>query len=96
MRNADLRRRYRIVSGVASALVTVAEITTAIRGIAAEVPFDHEALGLEQPSVINCDGIHTITQASLAAHIGVLAGDTMSSVCSAITYALGCWPDGGR
>lgn len=46
-------------------LVTVAEITTSIRGLAAEVTFDHAAAGLDHPSAINCDGLHTISQASL-------------------------------
>ena len=45
--------------------VTVAEVTTSIRNIAAEVAFEHHDAGLDQPSVINCDGIHTVAQASL-------------------------------
>lgn len=71
-------------------LVTVAEITRSIRGIAAEVDFDHETVGLEHPSVINCDGIHTLPQASLASYVGGVGGDTLTRVCSAISYALGC------
>jgi len=71
-------------------LVTVAEVTTSIRGLAAEVAVDHHAVGLDRPSVINCDGIHTVAQASLTRHIGTVSADVMDSVCSAITYALGC------
>lgn len=41
-------------------LVTVAEITTSIRGIAAEVELDHVGAGLDRPSAVNCDGLHTI------------------------------------
>jgi mRNA interferase MazF len=72
------------------ALVTVAEITTSIRGLAAEVHVDHAEIGLDRPSVINCDGIHTIAQDTLSGPIGEVSVDTMRKVCSAITYALGC------
>jgi len=71
-------------------LVTVAEVTTSIRGLAAEVGIDHDDVGLDQPSVINCDGLHTVAQSSLTTHIGDVAGDTMGKVCSAVNYALGC------
>ncbi|HUP73426.1 MAG TPA: type II toxin-antitoxin system PemK/MazF family toxin [Acidimicrobiales bacterium] len=72
------------------ALVTVAEITTGIRGIGAEVAFDHRAIGLERESAVNCDGLHTVTQISLAHRVGELDDTTMQQVCSALNYALGC------
>jgi mRNA-degrading endonuclease toxin of MazEF toxin-antitoxin module len=72
------------------ALVTVAEVTTSIRSLAAEVAFDHDEAGLERPSVINCDGLHTITKASLTTYAGAVSETTMERVCSAIGYALGC------
>lgn len=72
------------------ALVTVAEVTTSIRNIAAEVDLDHERAGLDRPSVINCDGLHTITKASLTTYSGSVGEDTMERVCTAIGYALGC------
>lgn len=71
-------------------LVTVAEVTTSIRGLAAEVDIDHVAVGLDRPSVINCDGLHTIAQASLSGPIGRVGDDIMRRVCSAVSYALGC------
>jgi mRNA interferase MazF len=72
------------------ALVTVAEVTTSVRGIAAEVDFDHEEAGLDRPSVINCDGLHTITKTSLTTYAGSVSETTMERVCSAVGYALGC------
>jgi mRNA interferase MazF len=72
------------------ALVTVAEVTTSIRGHAAEVDIDHVQAGLERPSVINCDGIHTVTQRSLTTLVGRVGDDVISRVCTAISYALGC------
>jgi len=72
------------------ALVTVAEVTTAIRNIAPEVDFDYGGAGLDRPSVINCDGLHTITKASLTTHVGSVSGATMERICAAVSYALGC------
>ena len=71
-------------------LVTVAEVTTSMRGLAVEVDIDHDQVGLDQPSVINCDGLHTITQASLTGPVGRVGDDIMRKVCSAVSYALGC------
>ena len=71
-------------------LVTVAEMTTSIRGLAAEVRIDHVEVGLDRPSVINCDGIHTVEQKSLTGPVGQVDDITMRLVCSAISYALGC------
>ena len=72
------------------ALVTVAEISTTARGLAAEVPLDHAAVGLDRASVANCDGLHTVPQTMLRSHIGVVDDATMQRVCAAVGYALGC------
>lgn len=71
-------------------LVTIAEITTSIRGLVAEVALDHLRIGIQRPSVINCDGLHTIPKASLTGHAGSVSEDTMERVCAAVGYALGC------
>ena len=72
------------------ALVTVAEITTHIRGLGAEVLFNHHDAGLDRPSAINCDALHTVAQTSLTRLIGMVDNATMSAVCQALSYALGC------
>ncbi|HQV56957.1 MAG TPA: type II toxin-antitoxin system PemK/MazF family toxin [Ilumatobacteraceae bacterium] len=72
------------------ALVTVAEITTSVRSIAAEVPLDHRQVGLSGDSAINCDGIHTVAQTRLTKHLGVVDDETMRQVCAALHYALDC------
>lgn len=71
-------------------LATVAEITTSIRGLAAEVDIDHIDVGLDRPCVINCDGVHTVVQASLTGPVGRVGDDVMRKVCTALSYALGC------
>ena len=70
-------------------LVTVAEITTSIRNLAAEVPVP-DGVGIDEPSVVNCDGIHTMRQSSLTTRVGTVGDETLREVCSAISYALGC------
>ena len=71
-------------------LVTVAEVTTTMRGLAAEVELDHEVIGLERDSVVNCDGLHTIAQAALTQLVGTVDEPTMERVCWAVSYALVC------
>lgn len=53
------------------ATVTVAPITTTIRGLSTEVRVD-DANGLTGPSVVSCDNITTIPRDALGAQIGVL------------------------
>jgi mRNA interferase MazF len=71
-------------------LVTVAEISTSARGLAAEVEVDHVEVGLDRRSVINCDGLHTIAQTTLTSRVGEVDVATLERVCSAVSYALGC------
>jgi mRNA-degrading endonuclease toxin of MazEF toxin-antitoxin module len=71
-------------------MVTVAEITSAMRGLAAEVTFDHEMTGLDQESAINCDGLHTVPKSMLTRQLGTIGHQDLGRVCAAIDYALGC------
>jgi mRNA interferase MazF len=71
-------------------LVTVAEVSTSARGLAAEVELDHVRVGLDRPSVVNCDGLHTVAQTTLTSRVGEVDEDTLLRVCSAVSYALGC------
>lgn len=71
-------------------LVTVAEVTTSFRGLAAEVDLDQDRAGLDQPSVINCDGLHTVARSTLATLLGDVDDATLGKVCRAVSYAIGC------
>ena len=51
--------------------VTVAPITTTVRGLSTEVPVD-AANGLERPSVVSCDHVTTIPVSALGPRIGLL------------------------
>ncbi len=71
-------------------LVTVADITTMIRGVAVEVPLRHEEVGLRGPAVVNCDGLKTIRRTTLTKAVGRVDQQTMENVCWAVHHALGC------
>jgi mRNA-degrading endonuclease toxin of MazEF toxin-antitoxin module len=71
-------------------LVTVAEISTSARGLAAEVELDPLEVAVDRESVVNCDGLHTIAQSTLTTRVGEVSESTLRRVCSAVSYALGC------
>ncbi len=66
--------------------VTIAPITTTIRGLSTEVPLD-AANGLSQPSVVSCDNITTIPTSALGAQIGVLLDRQERALSQAIQAA---------
>jgi mRNA interferase MazF len=68
------------------ATVTVAPITSTIRGLSTEVTVD-AANGLSGPSVVSCDNITTIPTTTLGAQIGVLLDDQEPALSEAITAA---------
>jgi len=66
--------------------VTVAPITTTIRGLSSEVPVD-TANGLSGPSVVSCDNVATIPVEALGEQIGVLLDYQESTLSEAIRAA---------
>jgi mRNA interferase MazF len=66
--------------------VTVAPITSTVRGLSTEVPVG-PANGLDKPSVVTCDNIVTIPTESLNRHIGYLLPAQESELGVAIRNA---------
>jgi mRNA interferase MazF len=66
--------------------VTVAPITTTIRGLSTEVPVDG-ANGLAGRSVVSCDNITTIPASALGEHIGMLLDRQEQMLSDAIQAA---------
>jgi mRNA interferase MazF len=66
--------------------VTVAPITTTIRGLSTEVPVD-AANGLAGPSVVSCDNITTVPTTAVGAQIGVLFDPQEAALSNAIHAA---------
>ncbi len=71
--------------------VTVAPITTTIRGLSTEVPVD-AANGLSGPSVISCDNVTTVPVTTLGAQIGVLLDRQEPALSDAIRAAFDLEP----
>jgi mRNA interferase MazF len=68
------------------ATVTVAPITTTIRGLSTEVAVD-TANGLAGPSVVSCDNVTTIPTNVLGAQIGLLLDTQETALTEAIRAA---------
>jgi mRNA interferase MazF len=66
--------------------VTIAPITTTIRGLSTEVHVD-DANGLNGPSVVSCDNITTIPRDALGSQIGVLLDRQEAALGEAIQAA---------
>jgi len=70
------------------ALVTVAPVTTRVRGIPTEVPLGPDD-GLPRTCVANLDTITTIAKAALQGRISQLTPTRLGEVESALRFALG-------
>ena len=68
------------------ATVTIAPITSTVRGLSTEVAVD-AANGLAEPSVISCDNITTIPKSALGEQIGVLLDRQEQALSNAIQAA---------
>jgi len=68
-------------------LVTVAPVTTRIRGIPSEVPLGVED-GLPQQCVVNLDTITTIAKRSLRERLTTLSPQKLKAVEAALHFAL--------
>jgi mRNA interferase MazF len=69
--------------------VTVAPITSTIRGIPSEVALGPED-GLRQPCAANLHNIITVAQQGLGRRLAQLSDQRMREVCAAMAFALGC------
>ena len=66
--------------------VTVAPITTTIRGLSTEVPVG-PVNGLQHDSVVSCDNIATVPRATLGRLVGYLQPSQESALAQAIAAA---------
>lgn len=66
--------------------VTVAPITSTVRGLSTEVPVG-SSNGLEHDSVVSCDNITTVPVAQLLRQVGYLLPDQEAALSEAIAAA---------
>jgi mRNA interferase MazF len=69
--------------------VTVAMITTTIRGIPTEVPLDARD-GMPRDCAVSLDNLATVPVSLLPDRVTTLSGDRMAQVCLALARATGC------
>ena len=69
--------------------VTVAPITSTIRGVPSEIVLGPED-GLKQSCAANLHSVVTVNKESLGRRITELSARRMSEVCAALAFALGC------
>ena len=70
--------------------VTVAPITSRVRGLTVEVPVG-QSNGLDQDSVINCDNIVTIPTSAVGRQIGFLWSEQEPKLSEAVRAAFDLW-----
>jgi mRNA interferase MazF len=69
--------------------VTVAPITSTIRGVPSEVPLGVDE-GMKQPCVVNLHNLVTVRRDAIGRRLGQLTPGRMREVCAAMAFALGC------
>lgn len=69
--------------------VTVAPITSTIRGVPSEVPLGTED-GMKGPCAVNLHNVVTVPQIALGRRVTTLSEARMRDVCLALAFALGC------
>ena len=69
--------------------VTVAPITSSIRGVPSEVVLDEDD-GMKAPCAVNLHNAVTISQDRLGRRVARLSNFRMSEICNALRFSLGC------
>ena len=69
--------------------VTVAPITSTIRGVPSELVLGTDD-GMKEPCAVNLHNIVTVAKQRLGRRVSSLGQDRMREVCAAIAFALGC------
>jgi mRNA interferase MazF len=69
--------------------VTVAPITSTIRGVPSEVALNEED-GMKAPCAVNLHNAVTVSQNRLGRRVAQLSSLRMREICSALHFSLGC------
>lgn len=78
--------RDRIISHMST--VTVAAVTSTIRGLPTEVLLNEED-GMKHPCTVNVDHTHTVPQQRLGKRVAMLSEKRMEEICTALRFSLG-------
>ena len=69
--------------------VTVAPVTSTIRGVAAEVGLNEDD-GMKFPCAVNLHNVLTVSQHRLGGRVAHLSRERMDQICAALRFSLGC------
>ena len=69
--------------------LTIAPITSAIRGVPSEVVL-HEEDGMKIRCAVNLHNLITVTQDRLGRRVAQLSSSRMNEICAALRFSLGC------
>jgi mRNA interferase MazF len=69
--------------------VTVAPVTSTIRGVPSEVLLTEED-GMKSPCAVNLHNAVTVSQQRLGKRVAQLSPTRMNEVCAALRFSLGC------
>ena len=72
--------------------VTVAPVTSTIRGVPSEVVLNEED-GMKSPCAVNLHNAVTVSQQRLGRRVAQLSAARMNEVCAALRFSLGCDSD---
>ena len=71
--------------------VTVAPVTSTMRGVPSEVALD-EKDGMKRRCAVNLHNPITVSQERLGKRVARLNDDRLSEICAALRFSLGCDP----
>lgn len=69
--------------------VTVAPITSTVRGVPSEVALGPDD-GMRQPCAVNLHNLVTVSRKDVGKRLGRLSSARVREVCAALDFALGC------
>jgi mRNA interferase MazF len=69
--------------------VTVAPITSSVRGVASQVMLDEDD-GMKMPCSVNLHYVLTVKKQTLGQRVAGLSATRMTEICSALNFATGC------
>ncbi len=69
--------------------VTVAPVTSTIRGVPSEVVLNEED-GMKSPCAVNLHNAVTVSQQRVGKQVARLSAARMNEVCAALRFSLGC------
>jgi len=69
--------------------VTIAPVTSTLRGVTAEVSLNEDD-GMKYPCAVNLHNVLIVSQDRLGSRVAQLSSERMAEICAALRFSLGC------